>query len=225
MSIKCCKSYVGKEIIGLLPGGGGSPVAPKCLYYAEFGNIDIGFGGLLLDIDGLYFPSTGTSYEFGTSIQSTYQLDAGSWPTNITGQNIKVWSLENDPITSVWQSFNFSTSNFDPITMNLLSCDLTTKCYYVDIAESDPPVINLYLAGNFPGSPVNGWVTGNSGFNTADPQFSTWLQSIFGGKASITIVSNPGSTYIEITDCYEAIHPKVIETSTGGFYSFTECTP
>lgn len=34
MSIDCCKSYIGKQIIGLLPGGGGSP--SNCLYYSEF---------------------------------------------------------------------------------------------------------------------------------------------------------------------------------------------
>jgi len=34
MSIDCCKSYVGKQIIGLLPEGSGTPPAPYCYYYA-----------------------------------------------------------------------------------------------------------------------------------------------------------------------------------------------
>lgn len=223
MSIKCCKSYVGKEIIGLLPGAGSTPVAPKCLYYAETFNISFGWSGFTLDIDGNPI-GAGLPYEIGTSIQSAYNNEAGGYARNGQGNAINLWSLENDPIDTTWQILNYDDFNFYPVDMLQLSCDLTTNCYYVDIAESNPSILDLYLEGNYIGSPVNSWTTGNSGFNTSDPQFITFLQSIFGGQAIITLVGNPGSTFIQIDNCYEAIHPKTIDTGFGS-YNFQTCAP
>jgi hypothetical protein len=41
MNIDCCKSYVGKQIIGLLPNDGGTPPPSPCLYVAfvDFGSL------------------------------------------------------------------------------------------------------------------------------------------------------------------------------------------
>lgn len=228
MSIKCCKSYVGKEIIGLLPGAGSTPVSPKCLYYAETSNISSGWNGFNLDIDGTYFPSCSFAYEIGTSIQTAYNAESGGYGVAGLGQNIKLWSLESDPITTTWQILNFDDFNFYQVDMFPLSCDLTTNCYQVDINQSGAAILDLVLAGNYFGSIVDTWSTNSIGMTTSDPQFVTLLQSIFGGQAIITVNDNGTSTFIQIDNCYEAIHPKTI-TLQGGTgttsYNFQTCTP
>lgn len=219
---------MGKEIIGLLPGGGSTPVAPKCLYYAETFNISSGWSGFTLDIDGTYFPTAGLAYEIGTSIQSAYNGDAGGYGVSGLGQNIKLWSVENDPINTTWQILNYDDFNFYLVDMFPLSCDLTTNCYQVDINQSGAAILDIVLAGNYIGSPVNTWNTNSLGFSTNDPNLVTFLQSIFGGQAIITVNDNGTSTFIQIDNCYEAIHPKTI-TLQGGTgttsYNFTTCTP
>lgn len=227
MSINCCKSYVGKEIIGLLPSSGASPVAPKCLYYAETFNNSSGWSGFALDIDGNGI-SAGLGYEIGTSIQSGYNTEAGGYAVSGIGQNIKLWSLENDPIDTTWQILNFNDFNYYPVDMLPLSCDLTTNCYSVDINLSGATILDLVLAGNYMGSPVDSWNTNSMGFTTNDPNLVTLLQSIFGGQAIITVNDNGGSTFIQVDNCYEAIHPKSIQLQAGQgtvTYNFQTCNP
>ena len=199
--------------------------SPKCLYYAETSNISSGWSGFNLDIDGTYFPTAGLAYEIGTSIQTAYNTESGGYGVSASGQNIKLWSVENDPINTTWQILNYDDFNFYPVDMFPLSCDLTTNCYSVNIPHSSVPVFDLLLAGNFMGSPVDSWSTGQTALSTSDPQFVTLLQSIFGGQAIITVNDNGTSTFIQIDNCYEAIHPKTIAGGVLGSYNFQTCLP
>lgn len=64
MSIDCCKSYIGKQIIGLLPTDGGSPPPPDCWYYAEVKGFNP-FGIYPVDQFDLYYLDTnGTQQAF-----------------------------------------------------------------------------------------------------------------------------------------------------------------
>jgi hypothetical protein len=209
---------VGKQIIGLLPSGGSTPVAPKCLYYAQTFNYSSGWSGFTLDIDGTYFPSAGLPYEIGTSIQSAYQPNAGGYAPNNLGSDIWLWSLEDDPIQTSWQILNYDDFNFYPVDISLLTCDLTTECYYVDIPVGGGTIIDFTLAGI---APFDGQVL-YLPTTTNDPSFVTFLQSIFGGQADITVVDNGGSCYIEISKCYSAIIPKNINVN-GVLYGFAPC--
>lgn len=199
--------------------------SPKCLYYAETFNYTSGWSGFNLDIDGTYFPSTGSPFEIGTSIQSAYNTEAGGYARSAQGNSIKLWSLENDPIDTTWQILNFDDFNWYPVDMLPLSCDLTTNCYSVSIPHTSVPVNDFILEGNFVGSPVDSWTTGLTSLSASDPQFLTLLQSIFGGQAIIAVNDNGGSTFIQIDNCYEAIHPKTIETGILGSYNFQTCNP
>ena len=98
------------------------------------------------------------------AIRSTEVIksEAGGYARNGQGNAINLWSLENDPIDTTWQILNYDDFNYYPVDMLQLSCDLTTNCYYVDIAESSPAILDLYLEGNYIGSPVNSWKTGIS---------------------------------------------------------------
>jgi len=211
MSIDCCKSYVGKQIIGLLPSGPGpEPPADKCLFYTNYSNITSGWSGFLLDIDGLYFPSAGGYWEIGTGIQTAYQADAGGWALGGLGSNIWNWSLENNPIQSSWQSLNYDTFNWDPLTFDLLTCDLTQSCYEVDVPYPSGlgSVNNFVLQGAYPFNNMD--VGPSGGLLITDAYFLNLMQSVFGGQATITITDTGSSYYIQALNCYTAIAPKSI---------------
>lgn len=218
MSIDCCKSYVGKQIIGLLPSGGDTPVAPKCLYYGQTFNQNSGWSSFSLDIDGTIFPSAGFPQQIGTSIQNEYQMNAGGYAPNFSGNDIWLWSLEDDPIQTSWQIFNNDDFNWYPVDMSLLTCDLTLDTYCVDIPIGSGNVLNITLTGV---APFNNQVISPS-FTTDDPEFVILLQSIFGGQAAITVIDNGGSCYIEIAKCYQAIAPKSINVNFVT-YGFARC--
>ena len=185
-------------------------VAPKCLFYTTYSNYLGGFSGLFLDIDGLYFPSAGAYWEIGTGIQTAYQLDAGGWALGGLGNNIWNWSLENNPIQSSWQSLNYDTFNWDPLTFNLVTCDLTQSCYEVDVPYPSGlgSINNFILQG---ASPFNNMDVGPSGgLLITDANFLNLMQSVFGGQAIITITDTGTSYYIKIERCYIAIAPKSI---------------
>jgi hypothetical protein len=85
MNIDCCKSYVGKQIIGLLPGG-----AEECLYVLAINAQDYGvssfFGWLLNGNDFITELSNyGTVYEYqnDTGSQSVYVYYTGTQPTDL----------------------------------------------------------------------------------------------------------------------------------------------
>ena len=219
MSIDCCKSYVGKQIIGLLPSGGASPVAPKCLYYGNTFVQSSGWSQFIADIDNTYFPSTSEIYDIGRSIQTTYQPFAGGFSQDGLGSNIYLWSLENDPITSTWQVLNNDDSNFYLVDMILLTCDVTKTCFSVDIPVGGGILFDFVLNGEAPFSNLS---VNPSGLNTDSISFPNFLQSIFGGQANITVVDNGSSCYIEIDGCYNAIYPKNINVN-GVVYNFTQC--
>ena len=218
MSIDCCKSYVGKQIIGLLPSNGSQPPAQKCLYYALTSNCNGPFQGFLLEIDGSIYPNASTIYEVGTSIQSVYQLDAGGYMYNGFGNDIKLWSLENNPITSNWKIFNYDTLDFEPVSFALMTCDLKQRCWEVDIPDSGS-ILQFILNGEYPFD--NQEVITGTGLTTSDPAFPVYLQSLFGGQAIITVNDNGSSCYIKIENCYDAIRPKSISVNFIN-YGFTE---
>jgi len=85
MNIDCCKSYIGKQIIGLLPGG-----AEECLYVLGINAEDYG-SNFFVDwtIDGEVFSDylaanfSGNIYQNSTGYESCFIYYIGTQPTTI----------------------------------------------------------------------------------------------------------------------------------------------
>jgi len=215
---KCCFSFIDKQNLGLIPSGGSS--TDKCLSYSITYN-SFGVGSpvpFLMDIDGLYFPSAGLPYEIGTAIQTSYQADSGGFAYQSLNNDIRLWSLENNPVTTNFQIQNNDDFNFYPVTFGLLTCDLKQRCWEVDIPDSGP-ILNFFSAGVYPFDNVD--FASNYGLTTTDLAFPIYLQSVFGGQATITVNDNGSSCYIKIENCYDAIRPKSINVNFNN-YGFTE---
>ena len=218
MSIDCCKSFVGKQIIGLLPSGTGKPPENLCIYYSNF-NYGTGFGGLNFNIDNTYYPYAPNIYEIGTSIQTDYQTQTGGFSLTGTGLNLYAWTVENSlPLN--WQ-FQDELGLFQPMFFSELTCDLRTVCYEVDIPQSGAAITQFLLNGDVPFNAMD--VGQYAGLSTNDPFFPIMLQSVFGGQATITVIDNGTSTYIKVENCFFAIRPKAIEVNFV-YYPFTECS-
>jgi hypothetical protein len=201
---------------------------PKCIVWSD--NIvtadDCSYNGFYWSINNSIYPTTGNWYEIGSDIQTQYQLDAGgSVLSNLAGGGLDgcsgfLWSLEKNPIGTNWQVMTSDTFITSPINWTY-SCDLTQDCYEVDLPVSiNDPVLDFVFT-----SPNGNITYQNTTLSLNDPNFITFLQSIFGGQATITVTDNITSVYIKIENCYIAIAPVSIEIQSSGTFNFTNCTP
>lgn len=200
---------------------------PKCIAWAD--NIitaeNCVYNGFSWSINNSIFPTLGYWWEIGMDIQGQYQQDAGggvvTYPGGVNGCGGFLWSLEDVPIGTNWQVMTTDTLVTNPIIWNGQSCDLSQACYEVDM-----PVDITDFTNDFTFTSPNGNITlESSGFQLNDPNFIIFLQSIFGGQATITVTDNVTSVYIKIQNCYTAIHPVELQIGFIGTYQFTTCVP
>lgn len=219
MSIDCCKSYVGKQIIGLLPSGGGNPpVEPKCLYYGTNGAPNLGVScGNTWEIDNNIIAGTTFEWEIGTALQG-YDTDSGGFTVNYYLNSTKVWIVQPTLPTN-WQVFYGCDFNYYPVTFDLLSCDLTKKCYKTSFTGVG--LILDYIQFKF-GSSTE--IATLSGFTTIDTQFVQILQGLFGGNAFVTVFDDGTKTFIQIDGAYEQISPIALNILGLGLVNFIEST-
>ena len=207
MSIDCCKSYVGKQIIGLLPSGGSSK-PPDCLYFGTNSAPNIGVNcGDSWDIDNTYFPIVPSQYEIGISLQQQYQLESGGFCSpNYFLSNTIVWTRAISVPTN-WNVLYGCDFNIYPVTFDLITCDLTTTCYKANLFGVG--LFLDYMTIQFGTSTYNVQM---GGFTTSDPGFITILQGTFGGNAIISVNDDGVKTYIEINNAYTQISPISLTT-------------
>ena len=219
MSIDCCKSYVGKQIIGLLPNGGGNlPVEPKCLYYGT-NNAPFGSSGCgnTWEIDNNIIAYTSFEWEIGTALQG-YDSESGGFTASYSLGSTKVWIVQPTLPTN-WQVFYGCDFNYYPVTFDLLSCDVTQKCYKTSFTGVG--LLLDYIQFKFGSSTDFATL---SGFSTSDPQFVQILQGLFGGNAIVTVFDDGIATFIQIDGAYEQISPIALNILGLGLVNFIEST-
>jgi len=219
MSIDCCKSYVGKQIIGLLPSGGSS--VPMCLYYTEYYWDDTDSSNFITDnisitLD-LGMNNTQTlGYQFHT--QSGIQL-AGAF--NSYGvQTGVLWVFSESAPPGDWLAYTINGPYEWPMTWNQTECcEEVYANYSVTFPQASFITDILYDIGIY----YTGSHTMNGLFLYNDPILLTALTSCFGQQVNVTIddTTSPTDVTIYITDVVSCIKPRAFN-SLGTLYYFTE---
>lgn len=193
-------------------------VIPKCLYYGTNTAPSLGVGcGNFWEIDNIPIASTSFEWEIGTALQG-YDSESGGFTASYSLSSTKVWIVQNTLPTN-WQVFYGCDLNYYPVTFNLLSCDLTQKCYKTSFIG-----VGLFLDYiQFKFGSGTEFAT-LSGFSTSDPQFVQILQGLFGGNAIITVFDDGIKTFIQIDGAYEQISPIALNIVGLGLVNFIEST-
>ena len=207
MNIDCCKSYIGKQIIGLLPGEG----SEECLYVGFF---DLNGGGSLSDytLDDnttILIDAYGDGY-----LRTLMQSQQGDVyapfydPANFITQGVYVYyvgtsanNIDVNFLGSPFGTIGFTSLGENGIECRPLSCyTMTFPVAYnnlSDISFSFPPLTTL--SSNLNGSaPFYGNI---SVTNVVD--MTTLINQIYGNSAVYSIVDNGNDTYtMTITNAY-----------------------
>lgn len=204
MAIDCCKSYVGKQIIGLLPGGDS---LPECLFYYS-PNVPVGgytVEGILFDQDlainavlnplGIYYLSY---YDITDNFNFVMTYVGSSQPTYIP----QVEDSLGNPVTITWDSC--CTKTCYEVTLNT---DWTTDaCKYF--------WLGLNVSPFFPdGFPLNDQAT-----------WQAFLEFFYGPQVVVTNTVTPTTVYLKIDNAYICDIPK-IETQVIPSTDMTPCAP
>ena len=200
------------------------PLSPPCLYFS-FINVDSISGSYntpLIDIDGVFYTLGGLGIQYiGTDLQNQYNINTGGFTYLIgyTQSEVLLWGLFQSAPTN-WLYLDYGTSLFNIANFNLINCDTSTTCYYVDIPFPSPVQLNVLTIH------ITGIGNIDIGIFTDDlnPTFPYQMKSIFGANIILTSINNGGSYYLRIDNCYKHIYPKKVTTTVGlGSYNFKSC--
>lgn len=143
MAIDCCKSYVGKQIIGLLPSG-----AEECLYVLAINAQDFGvtdfFGWTLNGNDFITeLANYGTVYQYqnDTGNYSVYVYYTGTEPTDLN-----VTTPFGDVVFTIRKATDFEGASCDYVCYQA-SFDYGYTYRYIDYFSSGSASPRYYTAG------------------------------------------------------------------------------
>lgn len=221
MSIECCKSYVGKQVIGLLPS---DIVSTECLYV---GYIDLNGGGSLSDYT-LTDNITPITDAYGDGyLRTLMQSQSGNVygvfydPANFISQGLHIYYVgtsANNIDVNFFGSY-FSTINFTPLTNYSIDCR-PINCYTVTFGVEYLYLTNMYFSA-VPLTEISSDITSSAPFYnqitiTNTTQMGVLVNQIFGSSASYSLIDNGNDTYtMTISDAYYFGIVPVISLSSG----------
>ncbi len=202
MNIDCCKSYVGKQIIGLLPDGGGTPPQTRCLYVAMVDFL-ASANDLFFD-DGLTQPMFSNNIGDG-ALRTMMQTDGGElygiWNDGsnfiFSGCHIYYYGTSAMNIDVYSIGGYLQTITFSPMSAFALPCE-DLQCYTVTIDEQytklqmivyNTPVVttNIQLNSNPPyGADID---------LTDEISTALFFRELYGQNVNYTYVDNGNGTY------------------------------
>lgn len=219
MNIDCCKSYVGKQVIGLLPSEGGEPPEAPCFYFGEYSSPP--------DNDFSFWTIGGQP--FNTQLPLITGNASNSINNNASPIIIDTrfaWALTND-VTSL-PTLPIALDSFgNPFTATWVQGGCKTTCYELLVPKTDLLFSQLFLGLS------SGVVLDRAGFGISNWDISspaivsiidTYWRSAVGPQASVTSTLDANGDYIvRINNTYENFAPYWSNQSLGLQY-FNEVT-
>lgn len=226
MSINCCKSYVGKQIIGLLPGDGEPPVEQKCLY----------IGSWTYEGMGPYSPTYITPpngpeiipapniliYNIGINAYANGYDAFGFFPVQFYAQ---IWTVAtSQPVGWKGKFIDtfFGIDTLVDINWSEPQCDSslwdTPTCWIVSGTYDTSVQPELYLQLlEIPN--LNAYGPNNYALNIFSSQFKNFLYGIFGSNAQVTILTDGISNWsIELLYIPAFLAPSNIEVQNASTF-------
>lgn len=213
MNIDCCKSYIGKQVIGLLPADSGST---ECLY---IGFIDLNGGGSLSDytLDDNTTPLVNDAYGNGY-LRTLMQSNSGNIyglfydPSNFISQGIHLiyqgTSANNIDVHfmgNYWNTIYFSKATDTFIDCRPIFCySLTFSTDYASLTKiqfaSAPSILSSDLTASAPAY---------ANINFSDTfAMEDLIKSIYGSQATYTYTDNgDGTITISFNNVYDFGNP------------------
>ena len=208
MNISCCKSYIGKEIIGLLPGG--SSVPSECLWFFQPAG-DVSFWTVsgesfsndaninaILNPQGIYY----SYYNTGEPGLTYYTMSFSYVGTEAPLYDLNILDSFNNPINPTWVE----------------QC-CTKTCYEIQIDgywEDYQPQFFDFGFGNI--------FYNNTPYTIDNPIWEGIFKSMFGSQTVLTyVLGNPWS--FKIDNAYACAIPKVYTGLTSSFVDMEPCAP
>lgn len=227
MNIDCCKSYIGKQIIGLLPGEG----SEECLYV---GYIDLKGGGSLNDYtldDNTTILTNAYGDGYLRTLMQSQQGDVyGVFydPVNFIAQGVYVYyvgtsanNIDVNFLGSPFGTISFNSLGDNGIECRPLSCyTMTFALQYdtlSDLSFSFPPLTTL-TSSISSSAPFYGFINVT---NVVD--MTTLINQIYGNSATYSIVDNGNDTYtMTITNAYYLGSNPILTLLNSRFESYTD---
>lgn len=233
MNIDCCKSYVGKQVIGLLPDGGGTPPEPKCVYFGFVDFYSETYNNLYLD-DAQTIPAFSDFY--GNGNLKNYMNGIGgdlyysfySFGSFVfSGCFLFYEGTSLIPSIPIYDSVGgqINTIDFQENTLYSYSCT-NDKCFTKTFDKSFIELYNLaWMSSPF---------TLSADYSQSNPFYNidisdvvtmdTLIRSIYGTNSTYNWVDNlNGTATITLSNCYDwgSLPTLLLSDGIGNFLNIT----